>query len=113
VRLRQRIQLQQATKSQDSATGELTESWTTYRRCFADVQDTNGREVIRGDGFESVVSCRIRIRFPRDGRIPTSSDRVLYFEDGSDDQRTLNVEVVKRLDGERKWIDLLCREDVE
>ncbi len=113
MRLRQRIRLQQSTVSQDADTGEPTESWATYRRCFADIQDTAGREVIRGDGFESVVSCRVRIRYPREGRIPTSDDRVLYFEDGTETQRTLNVEIVKRLDGERRWLDLMCREDVE
>ena len=112
MRLRQRIELQQATTA-DDATGQPIETWSTYRRCFANVIDTSGREVIRGEGFDSVVDAKVTIRYPREGRIPTSSDRLLYDENGTTQTRTLNVERVRRMDGKRRWLELYCREDVE
>lgn len=113
MRLRQRVDIQSVTTADDANTGQPVETWATYRRCWADVKDRGGREVIRGEGFESVVSTRVRIRYPREGRIPTSSDRIVYDENGTQTTRTLNVEAVQRMDGERKWLDLLCREDAE
>lgn len=112
MRLRQRVELQQSTSSQDAA-GQPIETWSTYLRCFANVVDVGGRESIRGEGFESVVDCEVTMRYPREGRIPTSSDRVIYDENGTETTRTLNIERVRRLDGERRWLKLRCREDVE
>lgn len=113
MRLKQRVELQEVTTAQDSSTGELTESWATYRRCWADVADVRGTESLRGGAdTEAIVDSVVTIRYPREGRLPTSEDRVIYDENGTAVTRTLNVSAVKRMDDGRRWMELHCKEDV-
>lgn len=60
-KLRQRVDLQQATESQN-AFGEMTKSWATAATVWAAVEDLQGREFLEARQLEAEVSTRIRIR---------------------------------------------------
>jgi len=107
-RLKQRVELQKFTTSADGV-GQLTKTRSTYRKCWADVNSpAMGREVNRGDGKEAVVDAVVRIRYPREGRIPVALDRVVYVEYGT--TRTLNIFAVRRVDDDQRYLDLYTRE---
>lgn len=101
--------MQQHGTSQDAA-GQVTESWTTYRNCFARVFDKSGGEVRQGDRTVPVTHTVVEIRYPRAGRFPAQEDRVLYREtDGR--TRHLNIKAVSERDGLQKSLQLQCVED--
>jgi SPP1 family predicted phage head-tail adaptor len=109
LRLRHRISLEQRSTSQDVA-GQISNSWTNYRNCRAEVKDTTGREqATQGDTAE-ITTTTVRIRYPREGRFPLPTDRVIFRESNMR-TRTLNIEAVINKSGTNDDILLLCRED--
>ena len=106
MRLRHRIKVQSITATQD-ATGQPIESWSTYLDTWADVTDSSGREGNR-DPLEGLVMSRAKIRYPHKGRIPQPADRWLHGE--GDVLRTFNVEAVERVDGKRRYLELIGTE---
>lgn len=108
MRLKQRVELQSESPAAD-AVGQLKKTYAEYRKCWASVMSpTQGRESNRGDGKEAVVDAVVRIRYPREGRIPVALDRVVYVEYGT--TRTLNIFSVRRVDEDHRYLDLYTRE---
>src|ERR1035437_10508099 len=64
-KLRHQIELQSATNSQ-SASGEVTQAWTTYATVWAELAPLAGREWYRGKSFGETVSHKIVIRYRAD-----------------------------------------------
>ena len=108
-KLRHRISLQNHSTTQDAA-GQVTESWTTYRNCFARVNDKSGNEQLQGDRKVPVTFTAIEIRYPRNGRFPVQEDRVLYRETTGRTRR-LNIKEVNQRDGVQRNLLLQCVED--
>ena len=108
-KLRHRISLQNHSTTQDAA-GQVTESWTTYRNCFARVTDKSGNEQLQGDRKVPVTFTAIEIRYPRSGRFPVQEDRVLYRETTGRTRR-LNIKEVNQRDGVQRNLLLQCVED--
>lgn len=107
-RLRQRVNIQEATETADTS-GQLTESWSTIRTCYGEVLDRGGQEVIRGRQVDDQMTNVVIIRYPRSGTFPTAEMRVTFTENSA--TRTLNIESVQRQDNRRDALWLYCRED--
>lgn len=60
-KLRQRVELQSATASQDGF-GEPTKSWSTAATVWAAVEDLQGREFLEASQLEAEITTRIRMR---------------------------------------------------
>ena len=108
-RLRHRLTLEQRQTTQDAA-GQISNAWAAYRVCRGEVKDTTGREqATQGDTAE-ISSAQVRIRYPREGRFPDPTDRVIFHESEMR-TRTLNIEAVLNKSGTNDDIILICRED--
>lgn len=100
------IRIQENTPSQ-ATDGQLVESWTTYWNGWGLVQDEDGEEE-PGDPIEGIVTTHIEMPFPRTGRIPQPTDRVLYGENKV--TRTFNIDGVKRIGTARRKLMLIASE---
>ena len=109
LRLRHRISLEQRSTTQDAA-GQISNSWTNYRNCRAEVKDVTGREQPTQGDIAEITSTTVRIRYPREGRFPIPTDRVI-FQESEMRTRTLNIEAVLNKSGTNNDILLICRED--
>ena len=103
-KLRHRVTLEQRSSTVDDA-GQNTDSWSSYRTCYAEVIDKGGAEKIRGQQVDATIQAVVRIRHP-EGTFPEPEHRVTF---GS---RTLNIESVQRRDSHDREVWLYCREDV-
>lgn len=61
-RLRQRLVIQQATETTDSAGGH-TPAWATLATVWATIAPLRGQEYLEAQAVESAVSVRITIRY--------------------------------------------------
>lgn len=105
-RFRHRITIQQRTKG-TNASGEVTDTWSTYATRWADIEPTGARETTVG-GRQTVAEVGYRITLHSDAqtRAITPQMRVSY------DGRQLNIGG-KYDEGERReFIKLLCTEKV-
>ena len=105
-RLRHRVALQHENATQDAA-GQRVNSWITYRDCFALVTDMGSKETSK-DKTEAIDTTAVTIAYPRQGRFPSTQDRVIYRET-TNRTRTMNVSSVKVTD-DKSHIMLNCLE---
>ena len=109
VRLGHRIRLEKPAEAFD-AMGQEVESWTEYRKCWADVNDEGGQELLRRGQVDSVIDSTILMMYPRTGRTPQAEDRVIYNEYGT--ERVFEIDHVTRIDSRGRKLRLFVREDV-
>ena len=111
MRLKHRVHLQHENATQDGA-GQRVNSWVTYRNCFAHVTDNGSKEAKRGQikQIESVAGTTVALAYPRQGRFPSTQDRVVYFETTSR-TRTMNIAEVQVTEDKRRLL-LNCSEVV-
>jgi SPP1 family predicted phage head-tail adaptor len=102
-KLRHRVQLQSNTTSVDAA-GQVEQSWTTYRTCFAEVIYKGGSETIRGEQVDANLTAVIRIRYPSAGTFPEPEHRVTW------DGHTFNIDSVQRRDTHEREVWLYVKE---
>ena len=69
-KLRHRVTLKKLTVTQDSTTGEMTESWTTFAAVWASVEPLSVKEFIAAAATQSQVSARITVRY-QSGVLPS------------------------------------------
>jgi len=100
--LRHRVKIQSATQVQ-SASGEVTRTWTTDAVVWASVDPLTGREFIDAQQVSAGLSHRVRMRH-RDGVSP----KMRIEHDG----RTLQVESVMNVGERNRELELLCKEAV-
>lgn len=94
-RLRHRVLLQHENATQDAA-GQRVNSYVTYRDCAALVSDLGSKEAKKGQQrqTESVDATEVWISYPRQGRFPSTQDRIIYRET-TNRTRTMNVAAIK------------------
>ncbi len=100
--LKRKISIQSATKVQDDF-GEETETWATDATMWASIQSVSGGEGITGNQINPEVTHKIMMRY-RAGVTP--ANRVLYGT------RVFDINVVRNIFEENRWLELLCREDI-
>ena len=105
-KLRHRVALQHENATQDAA-GQRVNSWVTYRDCFALVSDLGSKESSK-DQTEAIAGTDVWIAYPRQGRFPSTQDRIVYRETAKR-TRTMNVGQVQVTD-DRTHIKLNCAE---
>ena len=66
-------------------------------------------ERLRGEQVEALVTTIVTIQYPRGGKWPEPEDRVVYRET-EDVTRNLNINAIKRIDPDRKYLELHCKE---
>lgn len=106
-RLRHRVLLQHENATQDAA-GQRVNSFVTYRDCFALVKDLGSKETSSGQQTEAIDTTEVWIAYPRQGRFPSTQDRVVYRET-TNRTRTMNVSTVKVTD-DKTHLQLNCLE---
>ena len=99
--LRHYVTIQKVTVTQDSDTGEPSESWSTLAQVWAAVEPLSGREFMNAQQVESQITHRVRIR-ARDDVTPDM--RI------SHDSRTLNIESVINIEERDRELHLMCTE---
>ena len=105
-RLRHRISLQHENATQDAA-GQRVNSWVTYRDCYALVSDLGSKETSRNQ-TEAIATPDVLLAYPRQGRFPSTQDRVLYRETANR-TRTMNVAAIQ-VARDKTHITLNCAE---
>jgi len=100
--LKRKIIIQTATKVQDDF-GEETETWANTATMWASIQPVSGSEGITGNQINPEVTHKIMMRY-RAGVTP--ANRVLYGT------RVFDINVVRNIFEENRWLELLCREDI-
>ena len=98
MRRRVRINLQQSTTTQDAG-GELVDSWSTYRRPWAKIEETAGQET-GASPQEGLVKAVFRIRYAKIGVMTIPTHRAVFAEGEID--RTFNITAVRREDDKRR-----------
>lgn len=94
-----KITVQQATEAED-ASGQPIQSWVTYCQPFADVEATGGSERFRGRQISAQMTHVAEVLADSLTRAITPGMRFLW------DGRTINLKVVRPMNGERKLIEL-------
>lgn len=102
-KLRHRISWQQRSGAQ-SASGAVSNSWSTIRTFWASVNPINGRERMTADQPVADISHRVFIRTPKGAR-PKPKDRFLF---GS---RQLEITQAIDRDERARMMELLCTEE--
>jgi SPP1 family predicted phage head-tail adaptor len=98
-RLKDRIDIQQRTTTQD-ATGQPIESWTTVLPgCAAEILHVSGLQTIKGGADVSIVKVSIRLRYR------TDIDETMRVLHGST-LYAINALLPNRSGG---WLDLVCQ----
>jgi SPP1 family predicted phage head-tail adaptor len=97
-KLTERVVIQSATETQ-SATGEVTQSWSTVATVWAQVSPLTGKEFFSSQHLEAEVNAVIRIRY-RTGITPKM--RVTH---GSD---TYDIMAVLQPDSANRETHLMC-----
>lgn len=100
--LRHRIQIQQATETQDSF-GAVTQTWTTIATIWASIEAISGREFFDAAQVNAEITHRIRIRYRPD--ITTQ----MRAAEGT---RTFDIQAVLDPDGRRRELVLMVKEAV-
>ena len=98
--LRHSITIQQTDETR-SATGSVTNTWSTFAKVRAEVRPTTGIEQVAGDQVVADVTHQVRIRW-YDGVTPKM--RVLFG------RRVLEIIHVINLFERDREMNLLCRE---
>lgn len=101
--LNKRISLQAVTQT-ETATGGISESWSTFISVWAQVKPTSSREFMQASQAREKVSHRIKIRYRSD---VTVKHRVRY---GS---RTLKIVSVINTDESDEELILMCEEIIQ
>jgi|TARA_R100001530_G_scaffold134471_2_gene109399 SPP1 family predicted phage head-tail adaptor len=99
---RHRITIQKPTKAQ-SATGEVTDSFSNFATVFASVQPLSGREAVQAEQGIAESTIRIRMRYINN---LTVDCQIIYKG------RTLEINSVINIDEINKEYELLCSESV-
>jgi SPP1 family predicted phage head-tail adaptor len=98
--LRQRIELQSRTDTQD-ATGQAVPTWATYATVWAAIEPLTGRELIAAKQAQSQDTVKVRCRYLT-GILTTH--RVLFGT------RILAINAVINLDERNRELNLMCTE---
>ncbi len=101
-KIRERIEIQEPTVSQD-ADGAATVSFATIARVWAGVEPLYGNEALIAQQVNAGVSHRVRIRYLAD---VTTKHRILYRS------RILDINAIINVDERREQIEMLCTESV-
>lgn len=101
-----RIEIQQQTSERDEY-GQLADTWTTVRRCWANIKYQKGRELATAAGFIGKVQCQITVRWSP--FVFQKSHRVV-FTDRAQIVHTFEIEAVINTDQSNKSVALLCYE---
>jgi len=105
-KLRHRVSLQHENATQDAA-GQRVNSFVTYRDCLGLVSDLGSKET-SGNQTEALATTDVWIAYPRQGRFPSTQDRVLYRETANR-TRTMNVAAIQ-VTSDKTHIKLNCSE---
>lgn len=101
-KLRQRITIQQLSKSRDTY-GATKKGWTSFATCWAAVEPLSGKEFWNAQQIAAEITTRVRIRY-REGVKPTM--RILF---GS---RILEIKGITNPEERKKELQILCSEKV-
>jgi SPP1 family predicted phage head-tail adaptor len=90
--LRKRIKFQSRTSTQDSSTGEITESWVDVFTCWASLDPASGRELIAAAAQQSAITHVVVVRFRSELASPRSvaDMRIVYGSRGFNIVAALN-----------------------
>lgn len=103
-RLRHRVLLQHAVKTQSSSTGAVTESWVDVATIRAEVVASSAREFVAAMATQSEVTTRITVRYR-----PEISNKYRILFRG----KIYNIEgVLPDPDSGREYLTLPCSEGV-
>ena len=106
TRLGHRVALQ--CQDEPSAAGQVPDTWTTYRHCWAAVTEGGGTEGGRASQQVATVRVSLLIRYPGEGRIPQPTDRATLTQNGL--VRTLHISAVTRTTDRMRMLMLDCDE---
>lgn len=98
MRRRVRVNLQESTATLD-AVGQPIESWSTYRRPWAKIEEPAARE----SGVspqEGLVDAVFHVRYAKIGKKTLPTHRIVFGEGGI--TRTFNLQWVRRKDDKRR-----------
>lgn len=102
-----RIEIQQQTSSRDEF-GQLADTWTTVRRCWANFRYQKGRELATTAQFIGKTQCQITVRWSP-SFVFQKSHRVV-FTDAAKVLHTFEIEAVINTDQANKTVALVCYE---
>lgn len=102
-KLRHRVTIQRDAGAISDTTHEWVESWATLASVYASIEGTGGGESDKPSGRDAVRGMELRIRYRSD---VTADMRVIFGT------RTLHVTSVEDREGRRRWLWLVCGEDV-
>lgn len=103
-RLRHRVVIQQASETQDSTTGAITTSWTTFATVWAAIEPLSARDFIAANAEQSKIKARIVIR-AIDGVVP----KMRIYHAAKDKTYDI-VGVLADKDSGLDYLTLLCSE---
>lgn len=102
-----RIEIQQQTPARDGY-GQLVDTWTAVRRCWANFKYQKGRELATTAQFIGKVQCQITVRWSA-AFVFRKSHRVV-FTDAAQVLHTFEIEAVINTDQANRTVTLVCYE---
>ena len=73
-KLRHRVSIERVTRTQDPATGAITDTWTEIAKVWAGIEPLSVREFVQSAAGQSEVTARITIR----ARDILATDRIIH-----------------------------------
>ncbi len=110
-RMRQKVQLQSKTTSNDGGGSAAITTWTTFATVFASIEPQSGAERLFGDQLQEPITHKITVRYRRD---LTFKNRIVYSFTNQEvtNTRYFNIRRVINVDNRDKFLELLCVEGV-
>ena len=99
-KLRHRLRIEAPTQSAGEG-GGATLAWETIANVWAEILPASGREVFISDGISARVTHEVRLRYRAD-LVPA----MRFIASG----QTLDIRVVRDIDGRGLWLSCLCEE---
>jgi SPP1 family predicted phage head-tail adaptor len=107
--LRHSITIETATETL-AASGETTQTWTTFASVRAAIQPANGKETWRAAQVNPTLTHAITIRYlPR----VTTKMRIKYIDEITEATRYFGIESIIDTDEKHVELHLMCSEDLD
>lgn len=107
--LRHRVQIQNATQTQDAASGWTTDTWTGTDKVWASIEPLSGRERFEAQQVTPEVTHKIRIRWRDD--ITIDPDSRVVGKTNPYNGTTFNVHAVLNQMGRSRELVILAKEN--
>jgi len=110
-RMRQRMQLQSKSTTNDGGGSAAVTTWTTFATVYGSIEPKSGQERFFGDQLQEPITHVIRLRYRSD---LSFKNRLVYAykNDGVTNNRTFNIKRVINVDTRNKYLECLCVEGV-